>query len=441
MLTGRTYIVADPALCAAVQKASTTMSFDPIVAEMTPRLVGSNAHTKQIIKGSAGNGPDRTSIIKKSHPIINTPLLPQNLHEATQTQLEYFSKVVAKVEDGSEIDLFRFLRGAVTAASMTTFYGPNNPFEKHPELVDDFWDWEAGNLAYVSGILPTIFARKAHQGLERCVKGFMEYVEKGGYGNAYKLIQDRYQLHLDEGITDAEEIARLEVALCLGINVNASGTMFWIINEIFSRPELVSKMREEIRENALVGHGALSAEKLRKACPQLFSAYRETTRLYVPSASARLVTEDTIIADTWLLRKGAIAQLSGDTIHRDKDIWGPDADVFNPDRFLYSLSGSKTNSDGSVPDGKAHFIHPAAFRSFGGGASWCPGRHMAANEILGLAAILIMGFEIEPVNGTAWMPPADVLRISIAVMKPLAPVEVRMKVREEFAGIKWELKA
>jgi cytochrome P450 len=163
--------------------------------------------------------------------------------------------------------------------------------------------------------------------------------------------------------------------------------------------------------------------------------------LYVPSASARLVTEDTIIADTWFLRKGAIAQLSGDTIHRDKEIWGPDADVFNPDRFLYSLSGSKTNSDGSVPDGKAHFIHPAAFRSFGGGASWCPGRHMAANEILGLAAILILGFEMEPVNGTTWMPPADVLRISIAVMKPLEPVEVRMKVREEFTGIKWQLTA
>ncbi|KAF3009441.1 hypothetical protein E8E13_000969 [Curvularia kusanoi] len=440
MLTGRTYIVADPALCAAVQKASTTMSFDPIVAEITPRLVGSSAHTKRIIQGPPGQNLDPDNIIKKSHPIITTPLLPQNIQEATQTQLDYFSRVIAKVEDGSKVDLFHFLSRAVTAASMMTFYGPSNPFEKHPELMDDFWDWEAGSLAYMTGILPAIFAGKAQHGLERCVKGFVEYNEKGGYKDAYKLVKERYQLHLDEGITSPEEIARLEVALALGVNVNASGTMFWIINEIFSRPGLLTKMREEIRTNALVDHGTLSADKLRKACPQLYSAYRETTRLYVPSASARLVTEDTVIAGTWLLRKGAIAQLSGDVIHHDKEIWGPDADVFNPDRFLYSLSGSKTSPDGTVPEGKAHYIHPAAFRSFGGGVSWCPGRHIAANEILGLAAVLIMGFDMDPVDGTSWNPPADTFRIPIAAMKPLARLNIRMRVRKEFEGVRWELK-
>lgn len=440
MLTGRTYIVADPALCAAVQKASTALSFDPIVAEITPRLIGSNEHTTRIIRGTPGNAMDDTNIVKKAHHIVHPPLLPQNIHGASRTQLDYFGGVIANVKDGSEIDLFRFVRRAITAASMMTFFGPNNPFEKHPDLVESFWDWEGGNVAYMAGIFPNIFARQAARGLEACVNGFQEYIEKEGYDNAYKVVQDRYQLHLREGITDARELAKLEVVIAFGFNVNAAGTTFWIVDQIFSRPDLLSKIREEIRTNALVGHGVLSADSLRQACPRLNSAYRETMRLYVPSASARMVNEDTILADTWLLRKGAVVQLAGSAIHHNRDIWGPDVDTFNPDRFLYSISGSKTNPDGSVPEGKAHFVHPAAFRSFGGGVSLCPGRHFAHMEVLALAAVMIMNFDMEPVNGTAWNPPADVQRIPIGAQKPMAPLDIRVRVRKEFEGVKWEMK-
>lgn len=390
MLTGRTYIVADPALCAAVQKNSNAMSFDPIVAQITPRLVGSNAHTTGIIRGPPGKKIDETSIIKKSHPVVNTPLLPQNIHGASKIQLDYFSGVIAKIYDGEEVDLFRFIRKAVTAASEMTYFGPNNPFEKNPNLVEDFWDWESGNVAYMTGIFPSLFAREAARGLKACVKGFVEYIEKDGYKGAHKLLKERHQLHLDEGITDTEELAKLEVAISLGINVNAAGTTFWVVDNVFSRPELLEKIREEIRTNALVGHGVLSADSLRLSCPRLNSAYKETMRLYVGSASARMVYEDTIIADKWLLRKGSVVQMAGAVIHHNPDIWGPDVDSYNPDRFLYSMNGSKTLPDGTVPEGKAHFVHPgthcccipsiylltsrlAAFRSFGGGASLCPG--------------------------------------------------------------------
>lgn len=456
MLTGRTYIVADPALCAAVQKNSSTMSFDPIVAEVTPRLVGSNSHTSAIINNH-GAKLDATSIIKRSHHVINTPLLPQNIHDASKIQLDYFSSLIAKVNDGEEVDLFRFIRKAVTAASEATYYGPNNPFEKNPQLVDAFWDWESGNVAYMTGIFPNVFAREAARGIEACVKGFKEYIEKEKYAGAHKILKERHQLHLDCGITDTDELAKLEVAISLGFNVNAAGTTFWVVDNVFSRPHLLEEIRAEIRANALVGHGVLSSDKLRLSCPRLNSVYKETMRLYVHSASARFVHEDVLVADQWLLRRGSIVQMSGSAIHMNPDIWGPDVDSYNPDRFLYSTNGSKTLPDGTVPEGKQHFIHPgescpclpcfrlpilrpAAFRSFGGGASLCPGRHFAHMEVLVLAAVLIMGFDMEPTNGTAWNPPADVKRIPIAAMKPMAPLDVRLKARKEFEGVTWEMK-
>lgn len=361
MLTGRTYIVADPALCAAVQKASSTLSFDPIIAEATPRLVGSNAHATSIIRGPPGKKLDETNIVKKSHPVVNTPLMANNIHGISKKQLDYLSALVAKVHDGSEFELFRFIRTAITAASQNTFYGPNNPFEKNPHLVQDFWDWEAGNIAYMSGLFRNLFAREAVRGIEACVKGFQEYIETEGYKDAYALLQNRNQLHNNEGIDSAEEKAKLEVGFSLGANVNASIVTFWMVSQIFNRPELLSQLREEIRTNAVEDGGVLNVERLRLNCPRLNSVFRETMRIYMPAVSVRLVTEDTLVADTWLLRKGAVVQMAGSAIHNNPDIWGLDCELFNPDRFLYSMHGSKTNPDGTVPEGKAHFVHPGRF--------------------------------------------------------------------------------
>lgn len=102
-----------------------------------------------------------------------------------------------------------------------------------------------------------------------------------------------------------------------------------MIDQIFSRPVLLSSVREEIRTNALVENGVLSTDCLRQSCPQLNSSYRETLRLSMPAISTRFTDEDTIIADTWLLRKGAVIQLAGNPIHHDPEVWGPDCDTFN----------------------------------------------------------------------------------------------------------------
>lgn len=122
-----------------------------------------------------------------------------------------------------------------------------------------------------------------------------------------QMLKERHQFHLDYGITDPDERAKLEVAISLGFKVNAAaGTTLWDVYNVFSRPELVRKIRDEIPASALVSHGVLSADKLRLSCPRLNLACKETLRLYVPSASARLVHEDVLVADQWLLRKGSI---------------------------------------------------------------------------------------------------------------------------------------
>jgi cytochrome P450 len=402
-------------------------------------MIALNQQSAQALQDPEGGDKSGVSMYKQSHGIINPPLAPQNNADILKTQLDYLGRCVNDIENGCELDLFAFFRRGIAAAGNWTFYGPNNPFAKHPELLDRFWDWEDGIVGLLLGLFPSITARKAQKGLEACARGFEEYIKADRYKEAHTLMQQRNELHLQHGVTGTYERAKFEVSIGLGINVNASIATFWLVNSVYSRPELLSRIRDEIRENALVSHGVLSAELLRQACPLLNSVYRETLRFYAPMSSVRLVQEDTIIADTYLLRKDAIVQLAGGALHQDKALWGPDAELFNPERFIHSINGSKTNPDGSTPAGKDHILHPATFRSFGGGASLCPGRHFAQMEILNLSAAMLLGFDLAPINGTAWDPLPDRKRLPLTVMKPLKEVKVKVQPRKEFEGVKWML--
>lgn len=442
MLSGRTYVVTSPSLAVAIQRASATLDFDQLVVEMTPRLCGLSPETKALLEDPTAKQEGRVRMVTRQHDIVTPALAGHRIHEVTEVQVKHFSDFINKVKDGQEVELFKFLTREVTAASTYTFYGPHNPFALDPSLIEKFWDWDYGAVGYAVGVLPKITARKAYYGAEAVIKGFLEYTKQGLHREAIPFLHERRKLHEAEGISITEH-ARLELPFTMAIVSNASITSFWVINNIFSRPSLLTQVREEISQNALLSPSSSPATKqtisvlsLRDKCPLLNSIYRETLRLIAPMTSARIVLEDTLLQSTYLLRKGNVVQIAGGVLHSDTDIWGPDASSFNPRRFFYSASGSKAAADGSVSDAKASVAHPAAFRAFGGGVSLCPGRHFAQLEVLSLAAGVVMGFELKPVQGggrgeVGWDPRRDDKRFPLALTKPLREVWVGVERRGE----------
>lgn len=442
MLNSRTYVCKSPSYASLIQRASSTLDFDQLIVEVTPRMVGLSEHTKHLLQDPTAKAENRVRMVTKAHDIINPPLAPQRMDGIAAKQLHHFGDFINGIKDGQEVELFKFMTREITAASMYTFYGPENPMAVHPELIQAFWDWEGGIVAYMTGVFPSITARKSYLGLEKCVRGFIEYAEKGRYKDAYEILQNRKHLHEEHGVSLAEH-ARLELGLSFAFNSNASMTIFWVLNNIFSRPELLAEIREEIRANALEAPDTISFTKLKEACPLLNSVYRESMRLAAPLSTARFVLEDTVVGDTYLLRKNTVVQIAGGIIHNDASIWGPDVASFNPRRFYYSQNGSKTAPDGSVPEGKGSQVHAAAFRGFGGGVTLCPGRHFAQMEILTLTAVLAWGFDMLPPGGkseVAWDPPRDDKRFPFAVVKPLRALNVRLKRRQGMEDVKWNWK-
>lgn len=443
MLTMRTYVVTSPSLAAAVQRAHSTLDFDPLVVEIIPRVCRTSAQTKKIREDAKAKEEGRVPMVKRSHEHINPGLAPHRIDDLTKQQLNHFSNFLENIEDNIDVDLFRFITRPLMAASMHAFYGPRNPFAVRPELVEKYWDWDHMNLELGAGVLPQLTTRKAYQGLEAIVKGFIEYTNNGYHKEANPLMQEKKRMHNSEGISD-DENARLELAISFAIDSNAGITCFWVLNNLFSRPHLLGQIRNEIYQNAFEAPGTISVNKLRDTCPLLNSVFRESVRLITPMVSARYITEDTILEDSYLLRKGSLVQIANGVIHADTNIWGDDASLFNPHRFLYSPRGSKSNHDGSISNEKANIVHAAAFRGFGGGTNMCPGRHFAQMEVLGATAALALGFDIQPISGKSqlqWDPPRNENKFSLALLKPSRAVNVRFSRRAEFKMVKWVLKA
>ncbi|KAH7413760.1 cytochrome P450 [Phaeosphaeria sp. MPI-PUGE-AT-0046c] len=439
MLNGKTYVVTDPTIAQAVQRASSTLDFDEIIVQATPRLVGLNNESAEILRDPTAKQEGRTRMVHRAHTMINKPLLAQNIANIAEQQLGHFGDWVNHIKDGQEVDLYKLITTEVVAASMFSFYGPHNPFAVDPQLIDRFWEWDDGNVEYAMNICRKITARKAYYGMEACVQGFLEYTENGLHSEAQPFLAERRDMHFEGGITPVEH-ARLEMGIAIGFNSNASVTSFWVVNNVFANATLLEQIREEIYNNAFEAPATIYSSRIRDSCPLINSVWRETMRHIAPMTSARVVLEDTILSDTYLLRKGNVVQIAGAAVHFDENIWGPDAASFNPHRFVHNWNGVKS---GVPVDSKASAVHPAAYRCFGGGTSLCPGRHFAQMEITSLAAVLAMGFDFEPLRGqekVLWDPPRDEKRFPLVVIKPTKRVKARMVRRKGWEDVKWDLK-
>jgi len=77
------------------------------------------------------------------------------------------------------------------------------------------------------------------------------------------------------------------------------------------------------------------------------------------------------------LRAGAMILMPTDAIHTDTSIWGGDVLAFNYRRFHPS---------------NPHKPPAAAFRSFGGGTTLCPGRHFGTTQTMAWTVMMVMRF-------------------------------------------------
>ena len=263
----------------------------------------------------------------------------------------------------------------------------------------------------------------------------MKYVRLNGSEHASELEKVRLQMSLEGGLNE-EEFSQLEVSMLIAFVSNTVPATFWVLYDLYSRPQLLDEIRKEMEANALsiktdsTYHVDIAA--IRGNCPLLLSTFQEVLRTRGAASPMRFIMKDTLLAGKYLLKAGNIVNLPSDPIGHQPEVWGDTADTFDERRFMRPVT-----SDNKL-DTKKDPRRTGGFMPFGISPVICPGRHFASSEILGLVAMMVLRYDIEPVCG-AWVEPRKNSWSIVSLMgavKDKFPVSVKQ--RKIYEGVNWD---
>ena len=275
------------------------------------------------------------------------------------------------------------------------------------------------------GVFPSLTAAKPARARRRLIRAFKEFSE---HSSTVKGETSEFIRQLDNVACrfnrDADYRARYFFAVFCAFIINTVPVLFWTIGHIVENGVLLARIRAELAEviqSAETGESKLRVDvaALRERCPLLVSTSNEVLRFVGASTSTLIVHEDVYIDDRYLLTKGALVQISATAVHSDPDVWGPNAAHFDPERFL-----------------KPGKVHPSAFRTFGGGSTLCPGRHLASDEILVFTAMFLHSFDVGFDAKTARLPRRDDTNM-LSITKPKRDLALRLSRRRGMENASW----
>lgn len=427
--------MTEPSLAASVQRNTKTLSMSPLLPEITQRVLGLDERTYNVIGTNLDPEPgEPRGFFADIHDWVYTSLGPGEYVntlscEAAQELCLQLRERIGSADKPADapqpIDLLAWTRHMVTVGTAKYLFGPRNPIAEDPNLEHAFWAFDHGLAGLLFGILPSIIAPKAYGGREKLSAAFCRYLEAGHLESASSIARGRARIEKEYGMS-TDMTARSALSFLFAGIVNTTTTTFWVILRIFADAKLLAETRQEIRQalelsNQRTGPESLSIGVVKEACSTLVAVYRESLRIGSENFSVRMIKEDTMLADRYFLKKGAVVQISGGVIHANRSIWGQDAEEFNPGRFLKE----KSRGDG---------FHPAAFRGFGGGKTLCPGRDFATNEILMFAAMIIHAVDlVAPGGGSISVPKKNDRVMPVHILEPKYFPQVIVKPRAEEA--------
>lgn len=111
---------------------------------------------------------------------------------------------------------------------------------------------------------------------------------------------------------------------------------------------------------------------------QLHMVVLETSRLYPPIEYIQRRTASDVRLKDLSVPRGTVISIPIGMLHRDKDVWGPDADEFNPMRFQNGISRAAKD--------------PKALLSFSLGPRACTGQSFGIMEAQVVMAMILRKF-------------------------------------------------
>lgn len=135
--------------------------------------------------------------------------------------------------------------------------------------------------------------------------------------------------------------------------------------------------------------------------------WHEMLRLSAFSASVRFIKADTVVGGK-VLRRGHRLMVPYRQLHMNEGVFGAagvgvGVGAFDPERFLGKRG--------------ARLAQGNSFKPFGGGVTYCPGRHIAKRAVVLFTALVLHRFDVELVEGQEMLQ-ADLTKPVAGLMSP-----------------------
>ena len=229
-------------------------------------------------------------------------------------------------------------------------------------------------------------APSSYKGREKVVSAFKDYFGTSDPQSTSPLMEARTA---NVAILGTEGMARMECVNGLAILVNTVPSAFWTIVQIYSNSQLLQRVRDLANAALTKEHVAgvkrskINILKIQQSL-EIQSIIQEVIRLRTTGIGPRLVREDVVLHEQYLLKKGSTVIIPNRAIHFDERTWGESVDIFDKNRF------NKSSNKAKVP--------PVAYRGFGGGATICPGKHFAIEGIAVFTALFTLKYDLRPLQ-------------------------------------------
>ena len=178
-----------------------------------------------------------------------------------------------------------------------------------------------------------------------------------------------------EGLPDENIRFQINTFLIAG-HETTSGLLSFTLYYLLNNPEALAKAREEVDE--ILGNDIGRAPTFKQIASLEYTraVLLEALRLW-PTAPAFSVApfKDEIVGGKYPIPKGTFVTVLIPSLHRDDEVWGPDPESFDPDRFSKEAEAARP-------------IH--AYKPFGNGQRACIGRQFALQE-----AVLVLGMILQ----------------------------------------------
>lgn len=177
-----------------------------------------------------------------------------------------------------------------------------------------------------------------------------------------------------------ENVRRQVITFLVAGHETTSGSLSFALHYLARHPDIAARARAEV--DRVWGDAEVPGYDQVAKLRYVRRVLDESLRLWPTApAYAREATRDTELAGVHPMRRGAWALILTPMLHRDPEVWGADAERFDPDRFDAKAVRSRA---------------PHTFKPFGTGARACIGRQFALHEATLVLGLLLRRYELRP---------------------------------------------